>query len=71
MFLENEGIRVTPLLVQGETIATILRKIDKFEIDMVVMGTHGHGKLYSLIVGSVSNGVVQKSKIPVMLVPSK
>ncbi|NOR45926.1 MAG: universal stress protein [Candidatus Delongbacteria bacterium] len=71
LFLEKEGIQVTPLLVQGVTVDTILKKIDKFDIDMVVMGTHGHGALYSLVAGSVSNGVVQESKVPVMLVPSK
>ncbi|MDA3884759.1 MAG: universal stress protein [Candidatus Delongbacteria bacterium] len=71
LFLEKEGIKVTPLLVEGETISIILGKIDKFDIDMVVMGTHGHGKLYSLIVGSVSQGVLQKTTVPVLLVPAR
>lgn len=71
LFLEKEGIKVTPLLVEGHTVDTILNKIDKLDIDMVVMGTHGHGKLYTLIVGSVSNGVLQKAKVPVMFVPAQ
>ena len=33
------------------------------------MGTHGHGKLYHLILGSVSNSVLKHAKVPVLLVP--
>jgi len=33
------------------------------------MATHGHGRLEELLVGSVSRGVLRKSKIPVFLVP--
>ncbi len=69
--LENEGINVVPLLVQGVVVDKILNKIDKFDIDMVVMGTHGHGALYSMLVGSVSKGVIKNAKCPVLLVPAK
>lgn len=68
--LENEGIRVTPLLVQGVAVDKILNKTDKFDIDMVVMGTHGHGVLHSVFVGSVSKGVIKHTKCPVLLVPA-
>ena len=43
--LESRDLDVTPLLVAGPTVETILRKIGKFEIDLVIMGTHGHGPL--------------------------
>jgi hypothetical protein len=37
---------------------------------MLVLGSHGHGAFYNLIVGSVAAGVIRNSKVPVLVVPS-
>jgi nucleotide-binding universal stress UspA family protein len=34
------------------------------------MGTHGHGAMYTLLVGSVTKGVLKHSARPVLLVPA-
>ena len=36
--------------------------------DLVVMGSHGHSALGSVILGSVATGVLARSKVPVLLV---
>lgn len=36
--------------------------------DLIVMGSHGRIGMDKLILGSVANGVVQKSKIPVLII---
>ncbi len=36
--------------------------------DLVVMGTQGHGRIGGLLMGSVAQGVLAKSKTPVMVV---
>jgi len=36
---------------------------------LIVMGTHGHGAMYNLLVGSVTKGVIKHSVRSVLLVP--
>ncbi len=67
--LRQSGLEATPLLVQGPTLETILREIGKIEADAVVMGSHGHGALRDLIVGSTTKGVIRCSPCPILLIP--
>jgi len=69
--LQDEGIDVTPLLVQGPTVETVVTEADRLNADMIVMGTHGHGSLHSILVGSITRGVIHSATCPVVLVPSK
>ena len=69
--LEQSGIDVTPLLVQGMTVETILQEASKLKTDMIVIGSHGHGALYKALVGSVSAGIIGKASCPVLIVPAK
>ncbi|MEE4300614.1 MAG: universal stress protein [Pseudomonadales bacterium] len=67
--LRDKGLTVTALLIQGATVDVILKEADKLDADMIVVGTHGHGAAYDLIVGSISSGIIRKSKVPVLVVP--
>jgi nucleotide-binding universal stress UspA family protein len=49
----------------GETIAAVA---EKGNYDLVVMGSHGHGNLMNLVMGSVATSVVARCKVPVLLV---
>lgn len=49
----------------GETIAKIAQD-EKF--DLIIMGTHGHGSLGKLVMGSVSTQVLAHCDVPVMLI---
>ena len=69
--LKQNGIDVTPLLIQGATVETILQKASKLKAEMIVIGSHGHGALYKTLVGSVSEGVIHKATCPVLIVPVK
>lgn len=46
----------------------ILKTADKKKCDLIVMGSHGQGGLRGVFVGSVTQKVLGKSKIPVMVV---
>jgi nucleotide-binding universal stress UspA family protein len=49
----------------GECISTLA---DQEKFDMVVMGSHGHGSLVKLVMGSVATEVLAHCKVPVLLV---
>ncbi|MCK5489976.1 MAG: universal stress protein [Gemmatimonadota bacterium] len=69
--LREQGHEVNALLVQGPTVQTILEQAEKLEAEVIVVGSHGRGKLFDLMVGSVSAGVIRKSPVPVLVVPSR
>ncbi|MCP4406585.1 MAG: universal stress protein [Gammaproteobacteria bacterium] len=68
--LRKSGLKATALLVHGPTLETILKEASKLGVDMIVVGSHGGNAVYQLLVGSVSEGVVHKSKCPVLVVPT-
>ncbi|RJP57386.1 MAG: universal stress protein [Ignavibacteriales bacterium] len=69
--IEKEGIKTTPLLVQGVTVDEIIKESKKFNASIIIMGSHGHGAMYNLLMGSVIEGVIRTSKIPVLVIPVK
>jgi len=69
--LRKEGVDTTALLVQGATAETILKEAAKLSVDMIVVGSHGRGKMYELLLGSVSEEVVKNSECPILVVPTR
>ena len=55
-------------IVEGLPVPEITQYIKTNDIDLVVMGTHGHTGLKHLIIGSVAENVVRSSPIPVLTV---
>lgn len=54
----------------GRRIAGVLvEESASWGADLVMMGTHGRHGFERLILGSVAEGVVRRSRIPVMLLP--
>jgi nucleotide-binding universal stress UspA family protein len=69
--LREDGHTVNALMIQGPTIQTILEQAEKREAEVIVVGSHGRGKLFDVVVGSVSAGVIRKAKVPVLVVPTR
>lgn len=69
--LRTQGIEATALLVQGATVESLIAEAGRLKADLIVLGSHGHGAVHDLLVGSVSEGVVRKSPVPVLLVPAR
>jgi nucleotide-binding universal stress UspA family protein len=66
----KKGLEATALLIQGVTADTILNEAAKLRVDMVVVGSHGRGMVRHLLVGSVSEEVIRRSLVPVLVVPT-
>jgi len=57
-------------LLEGSPLSSISKYCDEVHADMVVLGSHGHGVLASLLLGSVAEGMVRKSRVPALIVPA-
>ena len=69
--LRQNGIETTPLLIQGPSVETILEQATKLKVDAIIVGSHGRGAMYKLLIGSVSEGLLHKTKIPLVVIPAK
>ncbi len=68
--LQNEGIDTDVLIIQGPIVEKILSEAKRLNIDHIVIGSHGHGALYHLLVGSVCEGILKGTACPVTVVPA-
>jgi nucleotide-binding universal stress UspA family protein len=68
--IAQDGIKVSLHEPSGAVAEEILNQADEFDADLIVMGTHGHGAMYNLLVGSGTKGVLKHSTRPVLLVPA-
>ncbi len=67
--LVEADVNATAIMAQGDPVKTILREAERLEAELVVVGSHGHGKMFDALVGSISAGILRKSTIPVLVVP--
>ncbi|MCW5221108.1 universal stress protein [Verminephrobacter aporrectodeae] len=67
-FLARHGIEAKRCVKVGAIGETIAKVADTGRFDLLVMGSHGHGALATLVLGAVTTRVLAHSKIPVLLV---
>ena len=49
----------------------ITRESEEIDADLIVVGSHGHSAIYDVLVGSYSAGILRKSDVPVLVVPTR
>jgi nucleotide-binding universal stress UspA family protein len=60
-------VSVTTLLVEGPAARALIERARSGAFDLIVMGSHGHGRLHQSLLGCVSQKVLHASPIPVLL----
>ncbi|MGI9265225.1 MAG: universal stress protein [Gammaproteobacteria bacterium] len=69
--LRGSGLEATALTIQGAIVESVLDQAEKLDAGFIVVGSHGHGAVYDLLVGSISEGIVRQSARPVLVVPAR
>ena len=69
--LTDVGVNAKALIATGNPVSAVLREAKRLEAELIVVGSHGHGLLYDALLGSVSTGILRKSPIPVLVVPTR
>jgi nucleotide-binding universal stress UspA family protein len=67
--LSKFGISVECRQLTDGTADAVMDEVRNLAADLVIMGSHRHGTLYNLFVGSVTHDVLKRMTCPVMLVP--
>jgi nucleotide-binding universal stress UspA family protein len=67
--LRDRAVDATALLVEGATVNTILKESERLDIDLIVLGCHGHGVLYGALTDATDEGLLSRCVRPVMFIP--
>lgn len=63
-----ENLRILKTIERGDPCDAILKNARETGADLIIMGTHGHSGYERYFVGSVTNKVLHKSAVPVLVV---
>jgi nucleotide-binding universal stress UspA family protein len=67
--LDAAGVRYTVHTAVGEVSEKIVGTAKSLGCELIAMGTHGRGKVGTMVLGSVAQKVLHVSPIPLLLVP--
>ena len=67
-FFERQGLTAKFVAKTGPAAQVIAEAARKGGHDLLVMGSHGHGSLVNLVMGSVATQVLARSSVPTLLI---
>jgi nucleotide-binding universal stress UspA family protein len=65
--LDRSGLRCRSRLELGRPALEIVRVADEERVALIAMGSHGHGFLKGMLLGSVTHDVVRHAMVPVLV----
>lgn len=68
--LRAGGVNAQAMLLKGNAAELILEQAENLDVDMIVMGSHGHGLLRKMLIGSVTEAVLRDALCNVLIVPA-
>lgn len=66
--LEKGGIKFQELHAVGDPGEEIAEQARRGKYSLLIMGSHGHGRLASLVLGSAASKVLANCKVPALIV---
>jgi nucleotide-binding universal stress UspA family protein len=66
--ITRPGLVVDSLLLHGRPASAIVDEAEEFQPDLIVIGSRGHSRFESMLLGSVSSEVVGHAPCPVLVV---
>ncbi|MHC1706069.1 MAG: universal stress protein [Bacteroidales bacterium] len=67
--LGDENIHT--LVIEGEVAETITKTAQNIHADLIVMGSHSRKWLENIVMGSVTEKVLQHTTLPLFIIPTK
>jgi nucleotide-binding universal stress UspA family protein len=64
----DAGVGATPHAPRGEVADVLGGAATKLGVDLLVVGSRGHGPLAGAVLGSVSHALVSRSPVPLTIV---
>jgi nucleotide-binding universal stress UspA family protein len=62
--------KATSKMLEGSPLQVLLDHVKQSGADLLVVGSHGHGVISSLLLGSVAEGMVRRASVPTLIVPA-
>ena len=67
--LAQSGVQVLVQQLEHSNLQQLLELCQSLQADVIVMGSHHHGALYQLVVGTFTADVLKRATCPVLVVP--
>ncbi len=70
-FFTDDSVSYKAYTLEGKPADMILKTADKVKADLIVMASHKHSRIEKMVLGSIANKVVGRSRVPVMVVKKR
>jgi len=67
-FFARHAIAAVYEALPGDPADAVARRADAGGFDLLLLGSHGHGRLGNLVLGSVANQIIARCRVAVLLV---
>lgn len=67
--LRAGGIDAHAHLLPGVVSDTVLAQAERHAAGLIVLGTHRHGALYRAVLGTSTDSILRRARVPVVVVP--
>ena len=64
------GVRVEDIVLSGDPARELLSYANRIDADLIAAGSHGHGFITRLVIGSVTTKLLRMASCPILVIPA-